>query len=111
MPAGTRYAKRWKRWVGFYLVVAVPLYLLTDKIPRMMAGPVYDRDIFFTIFLLALVGWGIYWIVRNPRRKEGPALFPGGSLDAGQRLNRRAKIALAIALVAGLLVIYQLLKP
>jgi hypothetical protein len=69
MPSETRYAKRWKRWVGYYLAVSVPLYFGTEVLPRFYWPPDHVGVIHLLGWSL-LVAWGFYWIVRNPKSKE-----------------------------------------
>jgi hypothetical protein len=69
-PSGQiRYAKRWKRQVGYLLCLILPLYLLTKPEPEIWF-PLSDNNWPRLCAWLALIGWGIYWVARNPKSKE-----------------------------------------
>lgn len=80
----------------------MPLGLL--KMP--VSDPFSWRDGVRVSLYLFLIGLGIYWIVRNRKAKEAPAHLIGVVVSDPNAL--RTRILVAIVLLAGLLIIYQL---
>lgn len=96
----SRYSKRWKRWVGCYLLLGGALGVATE-IPKVSIPPSM-RDLIFLAVEGLFMAWGIWWIAGNPKAKEAP------SQSRGDRPSRGIRIALAIALLAVALMVYQL---
>lgn len=90
-----RHANRWKRWIGYYLVLGGS-FAIIKEMPR-MSWPLHARDVIYLSVEVIVVAWGVYWIVLNPKAKDQPASHGG----------RIMIVALAIVLFAVLLTLYQ----
>lgn len=100
-PSPVRYSKRWKRWLGYYIVLSGAVGI-GNEIPKTRPS--------LSVYLLLLVWtvWGFWWIVDNPRSGQGDVYVPGdASRPAGRRRWLNPKLWLTIVLLVILLMIYQ----
>ena len=100
-PSLVRYSTRWKRWLGYYILLS-GVFGIANEIPKTRPS----LSVHF--LLLAWTAWGFWWIVDNPKSNERGVYVPGdASLPARRRRWLSPKLWLAIALLAILLMIYQ----
>lgn len=63
-------AKRWKRRIGWYFVISGPFAALREL---SLGRPIMDLASLMPMAVsAALIAWGWYWIVTNPRPGKTP---------------------------------------